>query len=816
MSGEPEVRLVGEAELGVEEHPLQQMDRERSRIDHERRCIAQLRQDLEDRAKRLREFEDRVLGSGSCRSHETQTSLRTAETQTSASEKTRASEMEAERVQDKIETAQTALIVALGGGRASEVADCAHRATLQALEKTHQLLVVARTLNNKCIDKCVKNVVQAYDHIDELIKFVGRRQALKVWEKHAEHAEKARRDIRDALVLHCRSQAADPSRGAFLEAAGRVFGRPLDRDLRAVLLLAYHKVSKDLPIASTFLSNTQLATARRGRPRPRRQRVIGEFLSCGHRKDDLRHLCAVCRQHYDDVDFTRSQEDDGGDAATSGASSSQDGPHSVPQHPPSDFKTLNCPQQKRRPRFEPRLCSVIEEPTATTASSADVSDSRGEVARSTGTEGRLLVCCELNGVLVWRDYSDGSGLMRYETFRTESGKMVKTFIRPGAGDLVASLLREPRCDFAIFSAMQQEKYCVPIAELLLKRACPEGEWVLKRDGVAYWALTTDPHTRVYVFGQAKDETHAKDKCIMKSLDRVWKTLHERGYGWYSKHNTVLLDTVSHSASHPDNVCVVPRWRPPAEGADDPNPIDLMELEHPLLAQHIGVERSTVCLGNGARALPPSGEPCFIEIAASLGAHPVNAEPADEWEVHRCVADRQEADEEICEFWKDLLSHEQFVMGIDVKYHDGQVSVVSLASTQCTVILDALTFGDAMHQLLQPLFEHPGVSKVFHGEVDHVAWLAFRYGLLANNIFRTSDISLYYGDGRYPSLRTLCQNYLGFELETTSLQADWWERPLPAHIIRCAANEVAALVPLYHAMLAAFHSEWRASCFEGEL
>ena len=469
-----------------------------------------------------------------------------------------------------------------------------------------------------------------------------------------------------------------------------------------------------------------------------------------------------------------------------------------------------------RPRFEPRLCSVLEEPTATTASSADVGDSRGEVARPTGTEDRLLVCCELNSVLVWRDYSDGSGLMRYETFRTESGKMIKTFIRPGAGDLVASLLREPRCDFAIFSAMQQEKYCVPIAELLLKRACPEGEWVLKRDGVAYWALTTDPHTRVYVFGQAKDETHAKDKCIMKSLDRVWKTLHERGYGWYSKHNTVLLDTVSHSASHPDNVCVVPRWRPPAEGADDPNPIDLMELEHPLLAQHIGVERSTVCLGNGARALPPSGEPCFIEIAASLGAHPVNAEPADEWEVHRCVADRREADDEICEFWNDLLSYEQFVMGIDVKYHDGQVSVVSLASTHCTVILDALALGDAMHQLLQPLFEHPGVSKVFHGEVDHVACLAFRYGLLANNIFRTSDISLYYGDGRYPSLRTLCQNYLGFELETTSLQADWWERPLPAHIIRCAANEVAALVPLYHAMLAVFQSEWRASCFEGEL
>ena len=107
MSGEPEVRLVRELEFGVEEHHLQQMDHERSHIDHERHCIAQLWQDLEDRAKRLRDLEDRVLGSGSCRSRTcpaTVRSPRTAETQTSASEMTRASETEAERVQDKIGT----------------------------------------------------------------------------------------------------------------------------------------------------------------------------------------------------------------------------------------------------------------------------------------------------------------------------------------------------------------------------------------------------------------------------------------------------------------------------------------------------------------------------------------------------------------------------------------------------------------------------------------------------------------------------------------------------------------------------------------
>ena len=78
----------GDDELdNLEEHPLQQMDRERRRIDRERRRIAQLRKDLEDREQRLREFKELVLGSGSCRSQGTQTSPRTAETQASASEK---------------------------------------------------------------------------------------------------------------------------------------------------------------------------------------------------------------------------------------------------------------------------------------------------------------------------------------------------------------------------------------------------------------------------------------------------------------------------------------------------------------------------------------------------------------------------------------------------------------------------------------------------------------------------------------------------------------------------------------------------------
>ena len=80
----------------------------------------------------------------------------------------------------------------------------------------------------------------------------------------------AERAVRDAFVLRLRSQALPGNRASFLETAEEAFGRRLDRDARATLLQAYHKVSKGKP--DTFPSNSQLATARRGRPRPRRRK----------------------------------------------------------------------------------------------------------------------------------------------------------------------------------------------------------------------------------------------------------------------------------------------------------------------------------------------------------------------------------------------------------------------------------------------------------------------------------------------------------------------------------------------------------------
>ena len=63
-------------------------------------------------------------------------------------------------------------------------------------------------------------------------------------------------------------------RASFLNVAWEAFGQPPDPDWQLripVLLGSYHKTSKGKP--DTFLSKNQLATRRRGRPRPRRRQA---------------------------------------------------------------------------------------------------------------------------------------------------------------------------------------------------------------------------------------------------------------------------------------------------------------------------------------------------------------------------------------------------------------------------------------------------------------------------------------------------------------------------------------------------------------
>ena len=57
----------------------------------------------------------------------------------------------------------------------------------------------------------------------------------------------AERAVRDVVVLRCQSQDNPGDRFAFILNAEEAFGQPLGRELRAVLSIAFHKLTKPAP-----------------------------------------------------------------------------------------------------------------------------------------------------------------------------------------------------------------------------------------------------------------------------------------------------------------------------------------------------------------------------------------------------------------------------------------------------------------------------------------------------------------------------------------------------------------------------------------
>ncbi len=84
--------------------------------------------------------------------------------------------------------------------------------------------------------------------------------------------KKVDRDVRDIVMLRCRAVCCDPKdRDDFLGRAAEAYGGgTLDKEVRAQLLLSYHKNRKNQKCG--FISNNQIAADRRGGPRPRRRR----------------------------------------------------------------------------------------------------------------------------------------------------------------------------------------------------------------------------------------------------------------------------------------------------------------------------------------------------------------------------------------------------------------------------------------------------------------------------------------------------------------------------------------------------------------
>ena len=93
---------------------------------------------------------------------------------------------------------------------------------------------LARETLQACTDPLAAGAAAAQNIIHYIMMNCpcGKKKALK----------KAAQDIRDVVVLRCRALCKDPKdRDGFLEQAARAYGSELDKEVRAQLLLAYHK-----------------------------------------------------------------------------------------------------------------------------------------------------------------------------------------------------------------------------------------------------------------------------------------------------------------------------------------------------------------------------------------------------------------------------------------------------------------------------------------------------------------------------------------------------------------------------------------------
>ena len=147
--------------------------------------------------------------------------------------------------------------------------------------------------------------------------------------------------------------------------------------------------------------------------------------------------------------------------------------------------------------------------------------------------------------------------------------------------------------------------------------------------------------------------------------------------------------------------MVRRWRPPAEGAEDPNPVD-PELGRQLLA--------------------------FLEEGASVAQH-IGLERATVWGPYLWVTDLEEARYYMEQLWVDLMARP--VLGVDVECHYHDVCVVQLASWRRGLVLDALALQAAMGELLQPLLGDERVYKLFHGRFNKLAWLESNFAVVVS-------------------------------------------------------------------------------------
>ncbi len=119
----------------------------------------------------------------------------------------------------------------------------------------------------------------------------------------------------------------------------------------------------------------------------------------------------------------------------------------------------------------------------------------------------------------------------------------------------------------------------------------------------------------------------------------------------------------------------------------------------------------------------------------------------------------------------------------------KVCLIQVSTPERTVLIDPLTAPDLSP--LQPVFANPGIRKIFHAADYDLRSLKRDFDLEINGLFDTMICAQLLGEERI-GLADLLRKYFSVALDKKYQRADWSQRPLPAEMVRYAAEDTCHL------------------------
>lgn len=167
-----------------------------------------------------------------------------------------------------------------------------------------------------------------------------------------------------------------------------------------------------------------------------------------------------------------------------------------------------------------------------------------------------------------------------------------------------------------------------------------------------------------------------------------------------------------------------------------------------------------------------------------------------------VKEKMEANYQIVETLGELelivkILEKEEAVGVDLEadsmYHfQEKVCLLQLSTKDKNIILDTVQIQDLA--LLQPLFAHQRIKKIFHGADYDVRSLYRDFNIEINHLFDTQLASMFLGI-KETGLEAVLYKRFNATLDKKYQRKDWSKRPLPDDMIAYAANDVNYLVPL---------------------